>query len=75
MPSFYLQHAWIWLIWLASQAWFTSYIWWPKCERLARTEKLFVTPMYSGLLTDQSIALNRRIDDDIEDVLVKVRFH
>jgi hypothetical protein len=29
--------------------------------------------MYSGLLTDQSIALNRRIDDDIEDVLVKVR--
>ncbi|XP_059481100.1 chitin synthase chs-2-like [Neocloeon triangulifer] len=75
-PVYYLgeflsnQHAWIWLIWLASQAWFTAHIWWPKCERLARTEKLFVTPMYSALLIDQSLALNRRIDDS-EEALTK----
>jgi hypothetical protein len=41
---------------------------------MACTDKIFVTPMYSGLLTDQSIALNRNIDDDVEDVLVKVCF-
>ncbi|CAB3381251.1 Hypothetical predicted protein [Cloeon dipterum] len=63
------QHAWIWLVWLASQAWFTTHIWWPKCERLASTEKLFVAPMYSALLIDQSLALNRRNDDNDVDVV------
>lgn len=45
------QHAWIWLLWLLSQTWVTIHIWTPKCERLARTEKLQVTPMYDGMYT------------------------
>ena len=53
------EHAWIWLIWLLSQTWITLHIWTPQCERLASTEKLFVTPMYCSLLIDQSLSLNR----------------
>ncbi|XP_050306086.1 chitin synthase chs-2 isoform X1 [Anthonomus grandis grandis] len=60
------QHAWIWLLWLLSQTWVTLHIWTPKCERLARTEKLFVVPMYDGLLIDQSLGMNRRRDDEAD---------
>ncbi|XP_018562636.1 uncharacterized protein LOC108904526 isoform X1 [Anoplophora glabripennis] len=60
------QHAWIWLLWLLSQTWITIHIWTPKCERLARTEKLQVTPMYEGLLIDQSMGMNRRRDDEAD---------
>ncbi|XP_069941927.1 chitin synthase chs-2 isoform X4 [Cherax quadricarinatus] len=58
------DYAWVWLLWLLSQTWITLHIWTPKCERLASTEKLFVTPMYNSLLIDQSLALNRRRDDE-----------
>ncbi|KAG0723346.1 Chitin synthase chs-2 [Chionoecetes opilio] len=58
------QYAWVWLFWLLSQTWITLHIWTPKCERLASTEKLYVTPMYNSLLIDQSMALNRRRDDE-----------
>ncbi|XP_067001405.2 chitin synthase chs-2 [Anabrus simplex] len=57
------EQAWVWLLWLLSQTWITLHIWTPKAERLATTEKLFVTPMYDSLLIDQSLALNRRRDD------------
>ncbi|XP_041976394.1 chitin synthase chs-2 isoform X2 [Aricia agestis] len=57
------QMAWIWLLWLLSQTWITIHIWIPKAERLASTEKLFILPMYNGLLIDQSMALNRKRDD------------
>ncbi|XP_044753059.1 chitin synthase chs-2 isoform X2 [Coccinella septempunctata] len=60
------QHVWIWLLWLLSQTWITIHIWTPKCERLARTEKLYVTPMYDGLLIDQSLGLNRCRDDEAD---------
>ena len=60
------DYAWIWLIWLLSQTWITLHIWTPQCERLASTEKLFVTPMYVSLLIDQSLCLNRRRDDEGE---------
>ncbi|XP_058798474.1 chitin synthase chs-2 [Phymastichus coffea] len=60
------QYAWVWLLWLLSQTWFTLHIWTPKCERLAATEKLFVVPMYDGLLVDQSMGLNRKRDDQPE---------
>lgn len=60
------EMAWAWLLWLLSQTWITLHIWTPKCERLATTEKLFVSPMYSGLLVDQSMALNRRRDDQAD---------
>jgi len=60
------DYAWVWLLWLLSQTWITLHIWTPKCERLASTEKLFVSPMYNCLMIDQSLALNRRRDDDPE---------
>jgi hypothetical protein len=34
-------------LWLLSQAWIAIHIWMPRAERLASTERLFVTPMYS----------------------------
>lgn len=64
--------AWVWLLWLLSQTWITIHIWTPKAERLASTEKLFVIPMYNGLLIDQSMALNRKRDDQ-KDVKTEVR--
>lgn len=33
---------------------------------MSPTEKLFVLPMYEGLLVDQSLALNRRLYEDRE---------
>lgn len=60
------QHGWIWIVWLLSQTWITLHVWAPQCERLASTEKLFVTPMYCSLLIDQSLCLNRRRDDEGE---------
>ncbi|CAC5365574.1 CHS1 [Mytilus coruscus] len=42
----------------------TNYIWSPKKERLQSTDKLFVKPMYCGLLLDQSFMLNRRRTDE-----------
>ncbi|GAB6026597.1 hypothetical protein CHUAL_013009 [Chamberlinius hualienensis] len=60
------DQAWIWLLWLLSQTWITLHIWTPKTERLANTEKLFVTPMYNGILIDQSMGMNRRRDEDQE---------
>lgn len=44
----------------------TLHIWIPHCERLAPSEKLFVTPMYCSILMDQSLSLNRRKDNDGE---------
>ena len=60
------QHAWIWLVWFLSQTWVTIHIWSPQNERLASREKLFVTPLYLGLLIDQSLCMNRRRDDEGE---------
>lgn len=61
--NFFNLHAVMWLLWLLSQTWVTIHVWIPKCERLAATEKLFVNPMYSSVLIDQSLAMNRRRDD------------
>ena len=60
------QFAWLWLLWLLSQAWIASHIWTPKSERLASTEKLFVHPFYNSLLIDQAMSMNRRRDDGSE---------
>ncbi|KAK2724897.1 hypothetical protein QYM36_001381, partial [Artemia franciscana] len=58
------QHAWVWLLWLLSQTWITLHIWTPKCERLASTEKLFISPFYNAFLLDQGMGLMRRRDDE-----------
>ncbi|KAM3964831.1 chitin synthase chs-2 [Aphomia sociella] len=60
------EMAWIWLLWLMSQAWICFDCWQPKCERLAASDKLFMKPWYSGPLIDQSLLLNRSKDEDLE---------
>ena len=50
----------MWALSLASQLWITIHIWFSTSERLASTEKLFIIPMYSSVVVDQSIAMNRR---------------
>lgn len=62
------QHTWIWLLWLLSQTWITIHIWSPESEALAKTERLYVRPMYDAFLIDQSLALNRRRDDSSERI-------
>ncbi|VDI58932.1 chitin synthase [Mytilus galloprovincialis] len=42
----------------------TSHVWTPSKERLQPTDKLFVKPLYCGMLLDQSLLLNRRRIDD-----------
>lgn len=66
VSSFINIHAFMWLVWLISQAWITVHIWMPRCERLATTDKLFVNPMYCGVIIDQSLALSRRRDEESE---------
>ncbi|XP_003378777.1 chitin synthase domain protein [Trichinella spiralis] len=56
----------VWCAWLLSQLWITSHIWFPECEKLANTDRLFVLPWYSGALVDQSLILNRWRDDKIK---------
>lgn len=43
------------------------HIWSPSSERLARTERLYVKPVYDAFLIDQSLALNRRRNDKIDE--------
>lgn len=54
------EYAWMWLLWLLSQAWVTLHIWNPSDDRNSATEKLFLAPMYTSLLVDQCVALNRK---------------
>lgn len=65
--------AWVWLLWLMSQAWIVGHTWLPRCERVAATDKLFAKPLYNGVLIDQSLLLNRTKDDDA-DIGFEVRF-
>lgn len=67
------EYAWVWLLWLISQAWITKYLWNQKNDKNAASEKLFVLPMYSSLLVDQCVALNRRREDQNEVLKKKVR--
>lgn len=56
----------IWLPVIAGLAGFislllvTNHVWTPGKERLQRTDKLFVQPLYCGIFLDQSLLLNRR---------------
>lgn len=60
---FYNVPSLIWVLMSLSQLWITFHVFTPKCERLATTEKLFVIPMYDGVIIDQSMIINRRRDD------------
>ncbi|KAK3083083.1 hypothetical protein FSP39_013460 [Pinctada imbricata] len=55
------------LAWWLSFMWVTFHIWIPRVERLVQTERLFVTPLYCGVMLEQSLMLNRRRDDKDRD--------
>jgi len=56
-------------LWLLSQTWITYHIWTPKGIRLARTEVLFVASHYNSIVLDQSLAMNRRRNENDYDLL------
>ncbi|XP_014680917.1 PREDICTED: uncharacterized protein LOC106820845 isoform X2 [Priapulus caudatus] len=62
VDTFLQKYGWIWLIWVLSQAWITSHIWFPKCERLAKTERLFALAYFDPTAIEQSLSANRRKD-------------
>lgn len=47
-------------LWWLSQLWIGGHVWFGKGQRLAFTERLFVLPGYCGILTEQSLMMNRR---------------
>ncbi|GAB6030579.1 hypothetical protein CHUAL_007440 [Chamberlinius hualienensis] len=55
----------LWLAWLFSQIWISGHIWKPNNEHLLSTDKLFASPLYCGLLIDQSLMHNRNSDKGI----------
>ncbi|ELT92107.1 hypothetical protein CAPTEDRAFT_22210, partial [Capitella teleta] len=56
------------LFWLA-ELWTTRYLWYPKVERLAKTERIFTHPFYCSLTLGQSLAFNRRRNDEEFELL------
>jgi len=47
-------------LWWLSQLWIGGHVWFGKGQRLAFTDRLFVLPGYCGILTEQSLMMNRR---------------
>lgn len=68
------SYLYIWLLTIFSQTWIARHIWFPKNDRNASTEKLFVAPMYCGLLIDQALVLNRLREDKNESIKKSVRY-
>ncbi|XP_048727151.2 uncharacterized protein LOC125645600 isoform X7 [Ostrea edulis] len=56
-PWFHLPLA---ALWLLSLYWVGRHIWFPRQERLAKVERLFLNPMYCGVLLEQHLVMNRR---------------
>lgn len=54
------SHVWVWILWMLSQTWITFYIWSNSLQRMSKADKLYILPIYDGLLIDQSLMLNRR---------------
>ncbi|CAM4747857.1 unnamed protein product [Rotaria magnacalcarata] len=47
-------------LWWLSELWIGGHIWFGKKQRLAFTERLFVSPRYCATLLEQSLMMNRR---------------
>ncbi|KAJ8307019.1 hypothetical protein KUTeg_015103 [Tegillarca granosa] len=48
------------VLWFISLYWIGRHIWFPNQKRLAKVERLFVSPLYCGILLEQDLVLNRR---------------
>ncbi|ESO07781.1 hypothetical protein HELRODRAFT_76186 [Helobdella robusta] len=59
-------------IFWASQLWIGWHIWFPKCKKLTTADKLFVQPLYDGVLMDQSLLYNRRRRDETRNKVVMI---
>ncbi|XP_061190012.1 chitin synthase chs-2-like [Saccostrea echinata] len=47
-------------LWFLSLYWVGQHIWTPQQERLAKVDRLFVNPLYCGILLEQNLVLNRK---------------
>ena len=63
----FVSDNWIFFLSFISQLWITSHIWTKRTQKLAKEELVFDTPFYDSLLVEQSLLLNRRMDDEKED--------
>ena len=63
----FIAENWIFFLSFLSQLWITSHIWTKRAQKLAKEELIFDTPFYDSLLIEQSLLLNRRMDDEKED--------
>ncbi|XP_050407589.1 chitin synthase chs-1 [Patella vulgata] len=48
------------VVWYLSLLWITRHIWFPRQERLAKYERMFINPLYCGIFTAENFMLNRR---------------
>lgn len=48
------------LLWTLSLHWTSKHIWFPEQERIAKVERLFVNPLYCGILLEQDLIMNRK---------------
>ncbi|CAF0778856.1 unnamed protein product [Didymodactylos carnosus] len=53
-------------LWWLSELWIGGHIWFGKSQRLAFTERLFVSPRYCATLLEQSLMMNRRRNEKDE---------
>jgi len=67
LADFFLNHWFAFLAFLA-QAWVSHHIWTRRTLRLAKQELVFDMPFYDSLVIEQSLLLNRRMDDEAEEV-------
>ncbi|KAH9405136.1 Chitin synthase 2, partial [Tyrophagus putrescentiae] len=55
----------LWLISFLSQVIINNHVWISSKERLAAIDKLFILPFFSSAVLEQSIMMNRRIDEEL----------
>ena len=60
----FLKDNWIFILTFFSQVWISVHIWTKRSLKLAKAELIFDTPFYDALLIEQSLLLNRRMDDE-----------
>ena len=66
----FLIDNWFCVLAFFSQAWISHHIWTRRTLKLAKQELVFDTPFYDSLVIEQSLLLNRRMDDEAADVSI-----
>ena len=63
----FINDNWIFILAFLSQVWISIHIWTKRSIKLAKAELVFDTPFYDALVIEQSLLLNRRMDDEKVD--------